>query len=158
MLWPARSHLGVTDMRAYTTFERREHTRLKAIAGASVMLDERSYLMSDCSEGGLLCVDYYGPRRVGDVVEMRLIAAKEDSPQQTFRLQAEVMRYDDGQRTLAVKFRLPDDERGDRFRSFIREYMTDGAALEGGRKESRRASKEAAVRPTGSSAENLPAA
>ncbi|MEM1398657.1 MAG: PilZ domain-containing protein [Pseudomonadota bacterium] len=117
-------------MRAYTSFERREHPRLRAIAGASVMLDGRSYLMSDCSEGGLLCVDYYGPRRLGDIVEMRLIAAKEDTPQQSFRLRAEVVRYDEDTRCLAVKFRLPDDQRGDTFRTFIREQLTDGQPVD----------------------------
>jgi len=117
-------------MRAYTSFERREHPRLRAIAGASVMMDQRSYLMSDCSEGGLLCVDYYGPRRVGDIVEMRLIAAGEDTPQQSFRLRAEIVRYDEDTRCLAVKFRLPEDERGDAFRHFIREQLTSGETLD----------------------------
>jgi len=125
------AHLGTADtsvvdqaMRAYTSFERREHPRLRAIAGASVQLDGRSYLMSDCSEGGLLCVDYYGPRRVGDIVEMRLIAAREDEPQQSFRLQAEIVRYDEQNRSLAVQFKLPNDQRGETFRSFIRDYLT----------------------------------
>lgn len=121
---PADTSVVDQPMRAYTSFERREHPRLRAIAGASVQLDGRSYLMSDCSEGGLLCVDYYGPRKVGDIVEMRLIAAREDQPQQSFRLQAEIVRYDESNRSLAVKFKLPDDERGENFRTFIREYIT----------------------------------
>ena len=135
-------------MRAYTTFDRREHPRLKPVAGASVMVDDRSYQLSDCSEGGLLCVDYYGPHRAGDVVEMLVIAAQEDTPQQSFRLRAEVMRYDEGQRSLAVKFRLPDDERGNTFRHFIREYLTDGSVKEDmrkpGTKRARPSGREAA--------------
>lgn len=123
---PADTSVVDQPMRAYTSFERREHPRLRAIAGASVLLDGRSYQMADCSEGGLLCVDYYGPRKVGDIIEMRLIAAREDHPQQSFRLQAEIVRYDEDNRSLAVKFKLPEDQRGETFRAFIREYITTG--------------------------------
>lgn len=152
-LVPAETLVVDHAMRAYTSFERREHPRLRAIAGASVQLDGRSYLMSDCSEGGLLCVDYYGPRRVGDIVEMRLIAAREDEPQRSFRLQAEIVRYDEQNRSLAVQFKLPADQRGETFRTFIREHLTvdepgsgsgAGAAVSVGKSTSGRATNPAA--------------